>query len=122
MLVRNPKKRPSAAKMLAVSSLHCFCCGSQLVCVKGITRLPSRSPQHAFLTQQCLNKALTLDLLEKFHNPEKIRTCLVTDEEDMEVSQCFLLSSVHKSPFVVYFTFPPPPTKIMISYLHLFAP
>uniref|UniRef100_A0A674ML28 Mitogen-activated protein kinase kinase kinase kinase n=1 Tax=Takifugu rubripes TaxID=31033 RepID=A0A674ML28_TAKRU len=79
MLVRNPKKRPNAAKMLG----------------------------HVFLTQQCLNRELTLDLLEKFHNPEKIRTCLVTDDDDMEVSQCLLLSSVHKSPFLGYFTFHP---------------
>eukprot|EP00066_Takifugu_rubripes_P017756 XP_011607022.1 PREDICTED: mitogen-activated protein kinase kinase kinase kinase 5-like [Takifugu rubripes] len=57
MLVRNPKKRPNAAKMLG----------------------------HVFLTQQCLNRELTLDLLEKFHNPEKIRTCLVTDDDDMEL-------------------------------------
>uniref|UniRef100_A0A674N447 Mitogen-activated protein kinase kinase kinase kinase n=1 Tax=Takifugu rubripes TaxID=31033 RepID=A0A674N447_TAKRU len=97
MLVRNPKKRPNAAKMLG----------------------------HVFLTQQCLNRELTLDLLEKFHNPEKIRTCLVTDDDDMEVSQCLLLSSVHKSPFLGYFTFhfgdqteqipPPLPPKVGIS-------
>lgn len=70
---------------------------------------PSWSPQHVFLTQQCLNRELTLDLLEKFHNPEKIRTCLVTDDEDMEVRQPLLFSSVHKSPFVGYFTFQAPP-------------
>uniref|UniRef100_A0A665TX93 Mitogen-activated protein kinase kinase kinase kinase 5-like n=1 Tax=Echeneis naucrates TaxID=173247 RepID=A0A665TX93_ECHNA len=49
MLVRNPKKRPSAAKMLS----------------------------NTFLTQECLNQDLTLDLLEKFHNPEKLKTCMV---------------------------------------------
>ncbi|GLD52811.1 mitogen-activated protein kinase kinase kinase kinase 5-like isoform X2 [Lates japonicus] len=57
MLVRNPKKRPSASKMLS----------------------------HLFLTQQCLNQELTLDLLEKFHHPEKLKTCLATDDEEMEV-------------------------------------
>uniref|UniRef100_A0A665TWU4 Mitogen-activated protein kinase kinase kinase kinase 5-like n=1 Tax=Echeneis naucrates TaxID=173247 RepID=A0A665TWU4_ECHNA len=57
MLVRNPKKRPSAAKMLS----------------------------NTFLTQECLNQDLTLDLLEKFHNPEKLKTCMVTEDEDMEV-------------------------------------
>lgn len=57
MLVRNPKKRPSASKMLS----------------------------HMFLTQQSLNQELTLDLLEKYRNPEKVKTCLVTDDEDMEV-------------------------------------
>uniref|UniRef100_H3CMF0 Mitogen-activated protein kinase kinase kinase kinase n=1 Tax=Tetraodon nigroviridis TaxID=99883 RepID=H3CMF0_TETNG len=59
MLVRNPKKRPSASKMLS----------------------------HTFLTQPYLNRELTLDLLEKFHNPEKIRTCLAAEDEDMEVFQ-----------------------------------
>uniref|UniRef100_UPI0037E8A89A mitogen-activated protein kinase kinase kinase kinase 5-like isoform X2 n=1 Tax=Semicossyphus pulcher TaxID=241346 RepID=UPI0037E8A89A len=49
MLVRNPKKRPSASKMLS----------------------------HMFLTQQCLNQELTRDLLEKFRHPEKLKTNLV---------------------------------------------
>ncbi|XP_044210160.1 mitogen-activated protein kinase kinase kinase kinase 5-like isoform X1 [Thunnus albacares] len=57
MLVRNPKKRPSAAKMLS----------------------------HMFLTQQCLNQELTLDLLEKFRHPEKLKTSLVSDDDEMEV-------------------------------------
>ncbi|XP_012723766.1 mitogen-activated protein kinase kinase kinase kinase 5 [Fundulus heteroclitus] len=57
MLVRNPKKRPSAAKMLS----------------------------HPFLTQQCLNQELTLDLLDKFRNPEKHKTCVSTEDDDMEV-------------------------------------
>lgn len=54
----------------------------------------ARSLQHTFLTQQCLNRELTLDLLEKFHNPEKIRTCLASEDEDMEVYHrlLFLLS------------------------------
>ncbi|XP_061574863.1 mitogen-activated protein kinase kinase kinase kinase 5-like [Cololabis saira] len=58
MLVRNPKKRPSASKMLS----------------------------HMFLTQQCLNKDLTLDLLEKFRNPEKLKGCVVTEDDEMEVA------------------------------------
>ncbi|XP_030008851.1 mitogen-activated protein kinase kinase kinase kinase 5 isoform X2 [Sphaeramia orbicularis] len=57
MLVRNPKKRPSASKMLS----------------------------HMFVTQQGLNQELTLDLLEKFRHPEKLKTCLVMDDEEMEV-------------------------------------
>ncbi|KAF0030228.1 hypothetical protein F2P81_016959 [Scophthalmus maximus] len=59
MLVRNPKKRPSASKMLS----------------------------NGFLTQQCLNQELTLDLLEKFHHPEKLKNCLATEDEEME-GQC----------------------------------
>ncbi|XP_034460956.1 mitogen-activated protein kinase kinase kinase kinase 5-like [Hippoglossus hippoglossus] len=58
MLVRNPKKRPSASKMLS----------------------------NAFLTQQGLRQELTLDLLEKFHHPEKLKRCLVTDDDEMEVA------------------------------------
>ncbi|XP_029302704.1 mitogen-activated protein kinase kinase kinase kinase 5 isoform X2 [Cottoperca gobio] len=58
MLVRNPKKRPSASKML-----------SQM-----------------FLTQQCLSQELTLDLLEKYRHPEKLKSCLVTDDDEMEVA------------------------------------
>ncbi|XP_070685142.1 mitogen-activated protein kinase kinase kinase kinase 5-like isoform X2 [Pempheris klunzingeri] len=57
MLVRNPKKRPSASKMLS----------------------------HMFLTQQCLNQELTLDLLEKYRHPEKLKSCLATEDEEMEV-------------------------------------
>nr|XP_020478904.1 mitogen-activated protein kinase kinase kinase kinase 5-like [Monopterus albus] len=58
MLVKNPKKRPSASKMLS----------------------------HMFLTQQCLNQELTLDLLEKYRHPEKLKTCLAPDDEEMEVA------------------------------------
>nr|XP_046245936.1 mitogen-activated protein kinase kinase kinase kinase 5-like isoform X2 [Scatophagus argus] len=57
MLVRNPKKRPSAAKMLS----------------------------HMFVTQGCLNQDLTLDLLEKYRNPEKLKACMVTEDDEMEV-------------------------------------
>ncbi|XP_028274569.1 mitogen-activated protein kinase kinase kinase kinase 5 [Parambassis ranga] len=58
MLVRNPKKRPSAAKMLS----------------------------HMFLTQQSLSQELTLDLLEKFRHPEKLKTCPPTEDEEQEES------------------------------------
>ncbi|KAM9318326.1 mitogen-activated protein kinase kinase kinase kinase 5 [Pholidichthys leucotaenia] len=58
MLVRNPKKRPSASKMLS----------------------------NPFLTQPHLNQELTVDLLEKCRNPEKLKSCLVTDDDDMEVT------------------------------------
>ncbi|TMS07626.1 Mitogen-activated protein kinase kinase kinase kinase 2 [Larimichthys crocea] len=57
MLVRNPKKRPSASKMLS----------------------------HMFLTQQCLNQELTLDLLEKYRNPDKLKTHMMTEDDEMEV-------------------------------------
>ncbi|XP_040033590.2 mitogen-activated protein kinase kinase kinase kinase 5 isoform X1 [Gasterosteus aculeatus] len=57
MLVRNPKKRPSACKLLS----------------------------NMFLTQQCLKRDLTLELLDKYRNPEKHKSCLLTEEEEMEV-------------------------------------
>ncbi|XP_017296176.1 mitogen-activated protein kinase kinase kinase kinase 5 isoform X2 [Kryptolebias marmoratus] len=57
ILVRNPKKRPSASKMLS----------------------------HVFLTQPALNRELTLDLLEKYRNPEKLKTCVATEDDEMEV-------------------------------------
>ncbi|XP_070399822.1 mitogen-activated protein kinase kinase kinase kinase 5 isoform X2 [Nothobranchius furzeri] len=57
MLVRNPKKRPSASKMLS----------------------------HTFLTQPCLNQELTLDLLEKYHHPEKLKACAAMEDEEMDV-------------------------------------
>lgn len=68
------------------------------------------SLQHMFLTQQCLKRELTLDLLEKFHNPEKIKACLVSEDEDMEVYHCLLFllrdfSSVDEQPLLNYFTF-----------------
>ncbi|XP_072248159.1 mitogen-activated protein kinase kinase kinase kinase 5-like [Leuresthes tenuis] len=67
MLVRNPKKRPSASKMLS----------------------------HMFLTQQCLKRDLTLDLLEKFRNPEKLKTCMATEDEEMEVVLPGSLRRIH---------------------------
>ncbi|XP_013871355.1 mitogen-activated protein kinase kinase kinase kinase 5 isoform X4 [Austrofundulus limnaeus] len=58
MLVRNPKKRPSASKLLS----------------------------NVFVTQLALNRDLTLDLLEKYRNPEKVKTCVVTEDDEMEVA------------------------------------
>lgn len=43
------------------------------------------SLQQSFLTQQGLNRELTLDLLEKYRNPEKLKSCLGTEDEEMEV-------------------------------------
>ncbi|XP_023667916.1 mitogen-activated protein kinase kinase kinase kinase 5 [Paramormyrops kingsleyae] len=57
MLIRNPKKRPSASKLLT----------------------------NSFLSQTCLNQSLTLDLLEKHRHPERLKDCLQAEEEDMEV-------------------------------------
>lgn len=151
MLVRNPKKRPSASKMLSVRTAHklllslkcvmminvlelcfSFCCPqvarksviaglkqhsvflycetsdwlsprlvrflslfwTGLICTDCLSLflsflcflcLLSSSVQHMFLTQQCLNQELTLDLLEKFRNPEKLKSCLMTEDEEMEV-------------------------------------
>lgn len=158
MLVRNPKKRPSATKMLTVSSAHSRVIVFGFVlcyfCIRLITRCLRRlkksqnmpqhtsftpfthaneplpldfsitqpwllpvsyavrpgagfkpwgiacfltfsaslswclslcSLQHTFLTHQCLNQELTLDLLEKYRHPEKLKSCLVTDDEEMEV-------------------------------------
>lgn len=45
----------------------------------------SVSLQNVFLTQQGLTQELTLDLLEKFRNPEKLKANLVTEDEEMEV-------------------------------------
>uniref|UniRef100_A0A8C1KEM4 Mitogen-activated protein kinase kinase kinase kinase 1 n=1 Tax=Cyprinus carpio TaxID=7962 RepID=A0A8C1KEM4_CYPCA len=58
MLVRNPKKRPSANKML----------------------------MHLFVTQPSLRQELTLELLDKLRHPEKLKDCLHTDDDDLEVS------------------------------------
>ncbi|XP_051966706.1 mitogen-activated protein kinase kinase kinase kinase 5-like [Xyrauchen texanus] len=57
MLIRNPKKRPSAKKMLT----------------------------HLFVTQQHLKTELTLELLDKLRHPEKLKDCLQTDDDDSEV-------------------------------------
>uniref|UniRef100_A0A3P8YNB8 non-specific serine/threonine protein kinase n=1 Tax=Esox lucius TaxID=8010 RepID=A0A3P8YNB8_ESOLU len=58
MLIRNPKKRPSAAKMLT----------------------------HLFLTQPSLKQDLILDLLEKLRHPEKLKPCLPAEEDDGEIT------------------------------------
>lgn len=152
MLVRNPKKRPSASKMLSVRTAHKLLLSLKMrnddKCIRALflilmppsgqkisycrikttfsllvlwnlrltvtTSRPvslfildrtnldwlslslslsilcflcllSSSVQHMFLTQQCLNQELTLDLLEKFRNPEKLKSCLMTEDEEMEV-------------------------------------
>uniref|UniRef100_A0A673MHH1 non-specific serine/threonine protein kinase n=1 Tax=Sinocyclocheilus rhinocerous TaxID=307959 RepID=A0A673MHH1_9TELE len=58
MLIRNPKKRPSAKKML----------------------------MHLFVTQPSLRQELTLEILDKLRHPEKLKECLHTDDDDLEVS------------------------------------
>lgn len=71
MLVRNPKKRPSASKMLS----------------------------HAFVTQRSLHRALTLDLLEKCCDTEKLKTAAGSEDEEMEVvipGSLRRIQSVHK--------------------------
>uniref|UniRef100_A0A8C7WDB7 non-specific serine/threonine protein kinase n=1 Tax=Oncorhynchus mykiss TaxID=8022 RepID=A0A8C7WDB7_ONCMY len=70
MLIRNTKKRPSASKMLT----------------------------HLFLTQPCLRQDLILDLLEKLRHPEKLKPCLPSEEEDVEVRAshtCLPQSNTH---------------------------
>ncbi|RXN02455.1 mitogen-activated kinase kinase kinase kinase 5-like protein [Labeo rohita] len=57
MLIRNPKKRPSAKKMLT----------------------------HLFVTQPSLRQELTLELLDKLRHPEKLKDCLHTDDDDLEL-------------------------------------
>nr|XP_046150491.1 mitogen-activated protein kinase kinase kinase kinase 5-like [Oncorhynchus gorbuscha] len=67
MLIRNTKKRPSASKMLT----------------------------HLFLTQPCLRQDLILDLLEKLRHPEKLKPCLPSEEEDVEVVVPGSLRRIH---------------------------
>uniref|UniRef100_A0A8C7YV53 non-specific serine/threonine protein kinase n=1 Tax=Oryzias sinensis TaxID=183150 RepID=A0A8C7YV53_9TELE len=69
MLVRNPKKRPSASKLLS----------------------------HMFLTQQGLSQEVTLKLLETYRNPEKLKACVQTDDDDMEVR---VFSELHLKNFI----------------------
>ncbi|KAI5625424.1 mitogen-activated protein kinase kinase kinase kinase 5 isoform X6, partial [Silurus asotus] len=57
MLIRNPKKRPTAKKML----------------------------MHLFVIQPSLTRDLTLELLDKLRHPEKLKECLHPDEDDIEV-------------------------------------
>lgn len=83
MLVRNPKKRPSASKMLSVSAAAVKF--AKPPCDTGTRLTLSSSLQHLYLTQQGLSQELTLDLLEKYRHPEKMKTCLVAEDEDMEV-------------------------------------
>lgn len=67
MLIRNPKKRPSAKKMLT----------------------------HMFVTQLSLKRELTLELLDKLHHPEKIKECLQTDDDDIEAPVPNSLRRIH---------------------------
>ncbi|XP_039626885.1 mitogen-activated protein kinase kinase kinase kinase 5-like [Polypterus senegalus] len=57
LLIRNPKKRPSAAKMLT----------------------------HQFVNQANLSELLTLELLDKLRNPDKMPRYPEGEEEDMEL-------------------------------------
>ncbi|KAI2656537.1 Mitogen-activated protein kinase kinase kinase kinase 5 [Labeo rohita] len=67
MLIRNPKKRPSAKKMLT----------------------------HLFVTQPSLRQELTLELLDKLRHPEKLKDCLHTDDDDLEVIVPHSLRRIH---------------------------
>ncbi|KAG9331313.1 hypothetical protein JZ751_019504 [Albula glossodonta] len=69
MLIRNPKKRPGASKMLT----------------------------HLFVTQSGLNQSLTLELLEKLRHPEKLKDCLPPDEEEIEVMMPSSLRRIHST-------------------------
>ncbi|XP_043086363.1 mitogen-activated protein kinase kinase kinase kinase 5-like isoform X2 [Puntigrus tetrazona] len=66
MLVRNPKKRPSAKKMLT----------------------------HLFVTQPSLRQELTLELLDKLRHPEKLKD-LHMDDDDLEVIVPNSLRRIH---------------------------
>ncbi|XP_052391924.1 mitogen-activated protein kinase kinase kinase kinase 5 [Carassius gibelio] len=66
MLVRNPKKRPSAKKML----------------------------MHMFVTQQCLRQQLTLELLDQLRHPDEHKN-LQTDDDDLEVIVPHSLRRIH---------------------------
>ncbi|KAK7939483.1 hypothetical protein WMY93_002809 [Mugilogobius chulae] len=70
MLVKKPSRRPSASKMLT----------------------------NPFVTQSGLNLDLTLQLLDEYQHPEKRKTCLLTEDEDMEVVPGSLrrIQSFHK--------------------------
>ncbi|XP_056107232.1 mitogen-activated protein kinase kinase kinase kinase 5 isoform X2 [Rhinichthys klamathensis goyatoka] len=67
MLIRNPKKRPGAKKMLT----------------------------HLFVTQPSLRQELTLDLLDKLKHPEKLKVSLNTDDDDLEVIVPQSLRRIH---------------------------
>ncbi|MGH0156572.1 UNVERIFIED_CONTAM: hypothetical protein FKN15_031494 [Acipenser sinensis] len=56
MLIKNPKKRPSACKMLT----------------------------HQFVSQSGLSRSLTTELLEKLQDPEKLQSCLGEGEGEGE--------------------------------------
>ncbi|XP_016330464.1 mitogen-activated protein kinase kinase kinase kinase 5-like [Sinocyclocheilus anshuiensis] len=66
MLVRNPKKRPSAKKMLT----------------------------HLFVTLPSLRQELTLELLDKLRHPENLKD-LHTDDDDLEVIVPHSLRRIH---------------------------
>ena len=40
-----------------------------------------------FVTQQGLRQQLTMELLDRLRNPEKLRSCVSSEEDDMEVGQ-----------------------------------
>ncbi|XP_053502592.1 mitogen-activated protein kinase kinase kinase kinase 5-like [Ictalurus furcatus] len=67
MLIRNPKKRPSAKKMLT----------------------------HLFVMQPCLRRDLTLELLDKLQHPEKLKECLQLDDDDIEMPVPHSLRRIH---------------------------
>ncbi|XP_016114124.1 mitogen-activated protein kinase kinase kinase kinase 5-like isoform X4 [Sinocyclocheilus grahami] len=67
MLIRNPKKRPSAKKIL----------------------------MHLFVTQPSLRQELTLEILDKLRHPEKLKECLHTDDDDLEVIVPHSLRRIH---------------------------
>lgn len=82
-LTKNPKKRPTAEKLLSVSKRFHFCCDTY-----ALERLPVTSwfsAQHVYVAQTGLTRRLAVDLLDKMNNPDNHQHYGEADDDDLEV-------------------------------------
>lgn len=89
-LTKNPKKRPTAEKLLSVrESITCssiFLGGVSNVTSTILKLLVSFLAQHPYVAQGGLTWRLAVDLLDKMNNPDNHQHYTEVDDDDLEVT------------------------------------
>ncbi|KAF4800029.1 Mitogen-activated protein kinase kinase kinase kinase 5 [Turdus rufiventris] len=98
-LTKNPKKRPTADRLLSVSDLgHLVILGWDLLFQN--EEQISRKPKHSFVGQPGLSRSLAVELLDKVNNPENHTHYGEVDDDDFEVVAAGSDFASHWNPFV----------------------
>lgn len=87
-LTKNPKKRPTAEKLLSVreSLARPFFGGGSNVTSTVLKLLVSFLAQHPYVAQGGLTWRLAVDLLDKMNNPDNHQHYTEVDDDDLEVT------------------------------------